>query len=153
MKLKTGTIVSYTPRTDGGSYPAVVMNDWGDGNVALYVLHFEQAHFVRAALRAQLEVAVDIDAIGKLTERVAYLERALMRLTLQSVDTAADSPDSPDAPNVPDAPDAPDAPDEQPTQPPFANEPPPGIDPPAPNELTMAAPGNPRRRAQWGTAK
>jgi hypothetical protein len=81
-KMHTGTLVEYTPREGEQSYPAVVMQEWPDGSLQLYALHFENSHQVRSAHPSQVKPILDPRHIVALMvqydqhdQRLAVLEK------------------------------------------------------------------------------
>ena len=62
--MKIGTIVQYRPHPDNEGepgFPAVVMQEWPDGSVQLYVMQFDHPANIRAAHPTQVEVRIDPD--------------------------------------------------------------------------------------------
>lgn len=85
--MHQGTLVQYTPREGEASFPAVVMQEWPDGTLQLYALHFENSHQVRSAHPSQVKPIVDPKQILALLvqydehdKRLAMLEQRMSDL-------------------------------------------------------------------------
>jgi len=75
--MQTGTIVKFMQHPedpDGPStYPAIVMGEWADGTVQLYVMQFDHPSHIRAAHPSQVGIMVDPDEIVQLRLAVEHL--------------------------------------------------------------------------------
>lgn len=64
--MQTGTIVKYKQHPEDeydAGFPAIVMREWQDGSLQLYVLQFDHPTNIRAAHPTQVEAMIDPDKI------------------------------------------------------------------------------------------
>lgn len=83
--MQTGTIVRYKQHPedeDDTGFPAIVMREWQDGSLQLYVLQFDHPTNIRAAHHTQVAVMINPEEI----ENQEILIRALLR-TVASQET------------------------------------------------------------------
>lgn len=64
--MQLGTIVRYTPQPgpdDAESYPAIVMGEWPNGSLQLYVMQFDHPTNIRAAHPSQVGIMLSPDQL------------------------------------------------------------------------------------------
>jgi hypothetical protein len=106
--MQTGTIVTYKQHPEDNydpGFPAIVMREWPDGGLQLYVLQFDTATNIRAAHPTQVTVMVDPERleeglawIGALRQTATAQEKRLTALENKVTPRVESTPAFPDLP-------------------------------------------------------